>query len=155
MQDSASLPRQNKLVPLLGDMCSALGGMERRAVPEPQIHWSVPEPTGFRGRTARFGPAPERQVRDPTGFRNRTVASAPHPSAYRLRLQLLMYLNNSVCQLLSASGATQVCSSSLPRTGPKRRGSASTILLSLLFKNQAGRLAFVSAGRRAGRRKLA
>ncbi len=154
MQDSASLPRQNKLVPLLGDMCSALGGMERRAVPEPQIHWSVPEPTGFRARTARFGPAPERQVRDPTGFRNRTVASAPHPSAYRLRLQLLMYLNNSVCQLLSASGATQVCSSSLPRTGPKRRGSASTILLSLLFKNQAGRLAFVSAGRRAGTEKV-
>ncbi len=144
-------------------MCSALGGMERRAVsspvPEPQLHWSVPEPTGFRGRTARFGPAPERQVRDPTGFRNRTVASTPHPSACRLRLQLLMCLNNSMCQLPSASGATQVCSSSLPRTGPKggaaARGSASTILLSLLFKNQAGRLAFVFVGRRAGLRKLA
>ncbi|KAK9968839.1 hypothetical protein ABG768_003140, partial [Culter alburnus] len=42
-------------------MCSALGGTERRAagpavsrpVPEPhlRVHWSVPEPTGFRMRT--------------------------------------------------------------------------------------------------------
>ncbi|KAL1267202.1 hypothetical protein QQF64_002877 [Cirrhinus molitorella] len=44
-------------------MCSALGGTERRAagpavsspVPEPQLHWSVPEPTGFRMRAGPHG----------------------------------------------------------------------------------------------------
>ncbi len=163
MQDSASLPRQNKLIPLLGRHVQRSRRDGETSCLQPCSRAAAPlERTGadrFRGRTARFGPAPERQVRDPTGFRNRTVASAPHPSACRLRLQLLMCLNNSMCQFPSASGATQVCSSSLPWTGPKggaaARGSASTILLSLLFKNQAGRLAFVFVGRRAGLRKLA
>lgn len=75
-------------------------------------------------------------MRDPTGFRNRIVASSPH----RLRLQLLMCLNNSVCQLPSASGATEVCSSSLPRTGPERAEPQRFCHPPLAFVQKSGRL---------------